>query len=141
MSESREEIYHIVPEAEFRARADDALYVPATLERDGFVHCATEPSVLPVASDYFSDVAGRLLVLEIDPARLAAETRYEAPAPIAGGGTAHLEMAVEFPHVYGPIDRAAIVGVGVLAPGGKGYRWPAELRSLEAYLSDPTDLG
>ncbi len=127
-------VYHLTGEADFRAGLDGAQYRPANLGTDGFVHCALAPSVIPVASDFFAGLGEPLLVLAIDPRRLHAETRYEAPAPIAGGGSSHLSDAVLFPHVYGPIDTEAITGVGVMRRTADGYGWPRRLRRLQSFL-------
>jgi uncharacterized protein (DUF952 family) len=119
-------IYHIVAEADFLACNDGQRYLPSDFAASGFVHCALEPSVLPVANDYYAAVAGTLLLLRIDPDRLESETRYEAADPSADAGTSHLSSSPVFPHVYGPIDVAAIDGIGVLTKGETGYEWPAE---------------
>ena len=97
------------------------------------MHCSQQSSVIPVANDYYAEVSERLLLLEIDPARLTQVVRYEAAAPIAGGGTAHLDSAPEFPHVYGPIDWVAISGIGVLGRGANGYTWPTAFDSLDSF--------
>lgn len=128
----RASIYHLVVEPELHAEIEGALYHPANLDSDGFVHCSNEASVLPVANDYYAEVTERLLVLEIDPAKLTNEVRYEAAAPIAGGGTTHLAGEPQFPHVYGPIDVAAIAGVGVLGRGAEGYTWPDSFAPLSS---------
>jgi uncharacterized protein len=128
-------IYHIVTESDLRARLRGGVYSPASLHEEGFVHCAFEPSVIAVANDYFAGAAGPLLLLVIDPGRLAAETRTEAAAPIAGGGASHLAGAAQFPHVYGPIDRQAIIGVGVLGRTGGGYAWPPGFVPPDSFLA------
>lgn len=130
-----EPIYHLVREAELRDRLGPDVYRPADLVQIGFVHCARRASVLPVADDYFAEAQGPVLVLEIDPARLAAETRDEAPAPLPGGGRTHLAGGGSFPHVYGPIDRSAITAVGVLVRGPAGFAWPARTQALDAFLA------
>ena len=139
MTDCHPMIYHIVIESDFQAAFDGRVYLPAGLRREGFVHCALAPSVIPVANDYFADSLGRLLLLELDPRRLAAETRYEAAAPLAGGGTAHLASAALFPHVYGPLNAEAITGVGVLGKTAGGYAWPQRFMALDAFLT-ATDL-
>lgn len=126
-------IYHLVVEPELHAQTEGALYHPANLAHDGFVHCSNEASVLPVANDYYPEVAETLLVLEIDPAKLTSEVRYEAAAPIPGGGTSHLEGEPQFPHVYGPLDVAAIAGVGVLGRSADGYTWPESFVPLGSF--------
>ncbi len=128
-------IYHIVIESDFLAQLDGAVYRPSNLDEDAFVHCALEPSVIPVANDYYADASGRLLLLEIDPARLASETRYEAAAPTAGAGSSHMASATEFPHVYGPIDKEAITRVGVLRRTAGGFEWPRAFMPLDSFLT------
>lgn len=131
-------IYHIVIESDFRAQFDGLVYLPPGLHEDGFVHCASEPSVVPVANDYFAGAAGRVLVLEIDPTRLTSEIRSEAAAPTASGGSSHLASASKFPHVYGPINKEAITAVGVLGRTLGGYAWPSGLMPLDSFLAaDP----
>jgi uncharacterized protein (DUF952 family) len=137
-----EPIYHIVTEAEFRACSDGQRYLPADFAETGFVHCALEASVLPVANDYYAAVADTLLLLRIDPARLTSPTRYEAASPAGAAGTSHLAGSPLFPHVYGPIDLTAIDGVGVLGKGEHGWEWPATFPSLaELRISRPDASG
>jgi uncharacterized protein (DUF952 family) len=135
MTGSHPMIYHIVIESDFRAQLKGPVYYPLGLHEHGFVHCAFETSVIPVANDYYAGAPGRVLLLEIDPARLASETRCEAAAPIAGGGSSHLASASQFPHVYGPIDREAITGVGVLGRTVGGYEWPRGFMPLDSFLT------
>jgi uncharacterized protein (DUF952 family) len=129
------EIYHLVPESEFRAGVRDGRYAPARLPEDGFVHCAgSAESALAVADDFFSGMAEPLLLLRIDPARLTAKVIHEAPATVAGAGTRHLAVADEFPHVYGPIDLAAITGLAPLGRAAGGFAWPERFASVRELL-------
>jgi len=128
-------IYHIVTELDLRAHVSGDVYTPASLKDFGFVHCALPASVIAVANDYFAAAAGPVLLLEIDPERLTSEVRYEAAAPIAGGGTAHLVDAALFPHVYGPINTPAIVRVGALGVTPDGFHWPGEFEAWDAFLA------
>lgn len=128
-------IYHVVMESDFRTHLHDRAYTPPSLDDAGFVHCAGETSVLPVANDYYAGVSGRLLLLQIDPSKLTCETRYESAAPMAGAGSSHLASAAQFPHVYGPINAEGIVGVGVLGTTAGGYQWPRGFRSLDSFLT------
>ncbi|MBN0047982.1 DUF952 domain-containing protein [Streptomyces actuosus] len=74
-----------------------------TLAEEGFIHCSTRAQFPAVAAFLYSspDRPEDLVVLVVDPERLAAPVRYEAPEP---GGE-------EFPHVYGPIPVEAVVDV------------------------------
>ena len=66
--------------------------------------------MLEIANAFYTNAAGRFQVLVIDESRVTAEVRYEPPAPSAGrvpdAGQGHL-----FPHIYGPLNRDAIIGI------------------------------
>lgn len=128
-------IYHITTESDLRAHMRGDTYTPASLKDFGFVHCALQASVIAVANDYFAAAAAPVLLLEIDPEQLTSEVRYEAAAPIAGAGTAHLVDAALFPHIYGPINTQAIARVGVLDVTPDGYHWPGEFEALDVFLA------
>ncbi len=128
-------IYHLTPASVFPEHVANGRYTPGSLADEGFVHCtASRERTLDVAQDYFANCAEPLLALEIDPRRLAHPVRYEEPAPIAGGGRRHLADGVLFPHVYGPIDLDAIVGVGVLDKRDGSFTWPRHFGPLPASL-------
>ncbi len=127
-------IYHIVKEKYYLQQAGEKSYEPAGMEKSGFVHCALEESVIPVADDYYSEVDDKLILLKIDPLKLTSETRYEAASPAEGSGTLHVNSSPVFPHVYGPIDNSAVVGIGVLLKTKNGYKWPQEFKPLAEYL-------
>ncbi|WP_017241553.1 DUF952 domain-containing protein [Streptomyces sp. SS] len=95
-------LMHVVPLADWSAapEAPDAPYAPPSLAAEGFVHCsADEAAALAIADAHYRDVPGPLLVLVIDEAGLGGEVRWE------GSGD------VLFPHVYGPVERAAVTAV------------------------------
>ncbi|QYX79273.1 DUF952 domain-containing protein [Streptomyces akebiae] len=101
-------IYHVVSLGDWNARTDQP-YAPASLPEDGFVHCSPdEATTLAVVNAFYRDAPKPLHVLVIDEARLDARVEFEAaaPAPPPGVGT-----DVLFPHVFGPIDRDAVVRV------------------------------
>jgi uncharacterized protein (DUF952 family) len=129
-------IFHIVPEQEYLAQAEKGKYIPFNFNEFGFAHCALESSVVSVANDYYANVEGRLLLLKIDHKKLESQTKYEAAAPVKGGGSTHLNTSPVFPHVYGPINRTAIVGIGILRKGKDGYEWPNKFMSLPRVLTN-----
>ena len=126
-------IYHIVKEKDYLYSLKGESYIPANFDENGFVHCALEASVIPVANDYYSNVEDKLLLLRIDPLKLKSQTRYESAAPEKGAGTQHLSTSSVFPHVYGPIDNSAVEGIGTLRKEKNGYVWPNEFISLAEY--------
>ena len=130
-------IYHIVTAAEFQDCFNGDVYIPPALAECGFIHCALKSSVVPVANDFFAAETGHLLLLEIDTDKLDAKVRNESAAPVSGSGVSHLESALEFPHVYGPVNSGAIIGIALLAKSEQGYSWPNELRSFDGAWIDP----
>ena len=134
-ADGAEAIYHVAPAGEFRAGIEADAYAPPHFAADGFVHCtATQPLALAVAKDYFSACHEPLLVLAIDPTRLTSPVRFESAAPLPGAGRQHLAGDALFPHVYGPIQLAAITGIGVLDRQGDGFAWPRRFSPLPADL-------
>ena len=128
-------IYHIVPESEFKAGIAGNNYTPSRFEEDGFVHCtAGRETSLLVAKDYYSAFLGAdaapLLLLQIDTTKLTATVKFEAPAPIAGGGSEHLENETLFPHIYGTVNLDAVVGNGRLQPNNNHFLWPSTFPPL-----------
>jgi uncharacterized protein (DUF952 family) len=83
------------------------------------VHCSYDHQVVATAARYY---AGRddVVLLEIDESKLTAPLVVE-PSPSTGD---------LFPHIYGPIDRAAVVAVHEFPPDAHGgFSLPSELRS------------
>jgi uncharacterized protein (DUF952 family) len=117
-------ILHIATRADWDAARAAGRYEPASLAREGFVHCSTAAQVVATADRYFRGRAD-LVLLVIDAARV--DVRYEAAVPL-DGGPARPEL---FPHVYGPLALDAVRGV-VAFPCGADGRF-----ALPALASDP----
>ncbi|WP_037683591.1 DUF952 domain-containing protein [Streptomyces griseus] len=101
-------IYHLVPHAEWHA-VPGRPYAPASLAEDGFVHCSPdEETTLAVANAFYTDAPRPLLALVLDEDRLTTRVEWEAAAPAPPPGVAG---DVSFPHVFGPLDRDAVVRV------------------------------
>jgi uncharacterized protein (DUF952 family) len=104
--------YHLVPREEWQAADPAQPYTPAAFGADGFVHCTDGAfEVAATANRYYSAVPGDLLVLTLDLARVSAPVRYEDPGRI-------------YPHVYGPIERAAVVNVQTMPRDAEGAFLP-----------------
>lgn len=102
-------ILHLASAAAWDAVPAGGSYAPDSLATEGFVHCtADDATLLAVANAFYRPVSGELVVLTIDEARLAAETRREPPADLGPGGPQHAPGTL-FPHVYGPLERDAVV--------------------------------
>lgn len=92
-----------------------ALFVPPDLDAEGFVHCSAPHQIAAVADARFE---GRtdLVALTIDPTQLSAPIVWEDLA----------DEGDEFPHVYGPIERSAVIQARPYRPGPDG-RFPRPL--------------
>lgn len=97
-------IFHIASAADWRAALGGGAYTTSTrgrtLEQEGYIHAARAEQWRGVHARYYSDVDEPLVLLEIDTDRLRSAVVQEPAVP---GGT---EL---FPHVYGPVDPAAVV--------------------------------
>ncbi len=111
-------IYHLT--------CDPACLEPESLKSEGFVHCSTAEQLLATAERYFGH-RDEIAVLELDPACLEGQLRYEAPS---GPGSPD-EL---FPHVYGPIEAGSIVRVIRLRRRDGSFIWGEEVpRGEEAH--------
>ncbi len=98
-------ILHIAKRAEWDEAQRRNEYAPPSLSAEGFIHCSTAAQILDTANRFFHGQSD-LVVLCIDPHRLAAPLRYEAPAMAHDEG-----RAGRFPHLYGPLNLEAVTQV------------------------------
>jgi uncharacterized protein (DUF952 family) len=107
------DIFHITLPAHWeQAQRDGAITMSTrdvTLAEEGFVHCSFAEQVVATAARYY---AGRtdVVLLEIDELRLTARLVVE-PSPSTGD---------LYPHVYGAINRSAVVAVHEFRPAADG---------------------
>jgi uncharacterized protein (DUF952 family) len=92
-------IYHIVLHETWEEQKGNDLYEASSLAVEGFIHCSYAGQLEAVLERYYSGVE-KVLLLTIDPALLTSELVAE---PSTGGEI--------YPHVYGKINRDAIVDV------------------------------
>jgi uncharacterized protein (DUF924 family)/uncharacterized protein (DUF952 family) len=112
-------IYHVTTRAEAARAAESGEYVPAGFQDEGFMHCSYAHQLTAVADALYR---GRrdLVVLAIDRAALACAVVDEN---LEGG-------AERFPHVYGRLPMAALVGTYDFPCRGDGtFELPAALES------------
>ena len=91
-------IYHIVLPDVWTA-FDTDLYRAPSLETEGFIHCSFADQLDAVIKRYYAG-AKSVVVLEIESDRLMSRMIKEP--------STNSEI---YPHIYGPINRDAIVGV------------------------------
>lgn len=98
-------LYHLALRPEWQAARADGVYRRSTrglaLESVGFIHLSSAHQVPATASRFYADLpAGAVLLLTIDPQRLAA-AGLEVRFALADGGE-------PFPHLYGPLPLEAV---------------------------------
>lgn len=125
-------IYHLTSAEYFSGLPADRPYVPREFERDGFIHCTKgEERLLLVADTIYRRMPGDFLALVIDERKVASPLKYEN----VGG--------ILFPHIYGALNRDAIVRTvklgrredGTFLPIGEPNRETEQAAVTEAWLS------
>ncbi len=95
----------------------DTHYRPVSLTTEGFIHCSTIQTVLIPANERFHGQTD-LQLLVIDPHVVSAPIVFEDCE----------ERGIEFPHIYGSLERAAVRSVLPLRANASGhFVLPAEL--------------
>ena len=101
-------ILHLLSrESWVEAQAQGQLVAPS-VATEGFAHCSTEHQMIDVANKYYNG-ANNMVLLNIDPTKLASQLKFEPPAHIDGSPA--LPHEPMFPHIYGPINLDAVVEV------------------------------
>lgn len=105
-------LVHLCSAAEWASAQMSGALRPESLASAGFVHLSTPQQVhLPANRLY----RGRtdLVLLQVDPAKAQAPVQWEPGVP--GDPESML-----FPHLYGPLPVAAVIGVTQYRPGPDG---------------------
>ena len=100
--------YHGTPQRHFESIRPDAPYVPEPFAREGFIHTTEGREAVAITlTKYYKASSEPWVVLYIDQDRVTSPMRYDDPAEV-------------FPHIYGPLNRDAIVAVKPIrrAPDG-----------------------
>ena len=114
--------YHLTP-VEWWVGADPSGPLAApSLADEGFIHCTTgHDEMVATANRHYRDDPRAFVVLTLDLERITSPVRVEDERRI-------------YPHVFGPIDRAAIVAVAPMprAEDGTFLPFDAAPESIEA---------
>jgi uncharacterized protein (DUF952 family) len=100
-------IYHLVLRRVWEENADRP-YRADSLASEGFIHCSFAEQVAWAANRFYAEAVD-LLLLHIDAERLTSPLREEP-----------CDTGEIFPHIYGPLNRNAVVAVESLARGPDG---------------------
>ena len=104
-------IFHLTEPARWRRSLDEGSHTGSTrgveLDAEGFIHCSTAEQWSGVIDRFYAGVP-ELVLLHVDESKLTAPLRWEA---VGGASDPDGEL---FPHVYGPIDLAAVIRVEIV---------------------------
>jgi uncharacterized protein (DUF952 family) len=97
-------IFHVTEAARWQRSLQEGVHTGSTrgveLAEEGFIHCSTAAQWRGVVARFYAGVPD-LLLLHVDEALLTSPVVYEDVGSPDG----------DFPHIYGPIDLAAVVTV------------------------------
>jgi len=113
MTATDDRIYIFIAADDYELARQAGSYRAASLAVEGFIHASPRNQLARVANKYYS-TASDLRLMHIDPARVAAEIRWE---PAAGS---------LYPHIYGPLNMDAVVKTTAVATGANGELIPEE---------------
>ncbi len=105
-------ILHICTQAGWQVARTAGEYRAASLDTEGFIHCSRPDQVLRVANLFYRAVP-ELVLLWVDPQRVAAEIRWEKPPASENNPDV-------FPHIYGPLNLDAVLHVDTFSSGPDG---------------------
>jgi uncharacterized protein (DUF952 family) len=104
-----EPVYKVLTEAAFREAERKGHFAGSSDDaRDGFIHLSAAHQLEGTLRTHFAGQAG-LVLLAVDAGRLGESLRWE---PSWGGAL--------FPHLYAPLDLAALLWVAMLPLGADG---------------------
>jgi uncharacterized protein (DUF952 family) len=102
------ETFHLVPRETWVSADPAAPYSAASFAAEGFIHCTDGAAVLGATFDrYYADDPRPFLALTLDLDALDVAWRFDDPGS-------------PYPHIYGPIRRAAILRVDSVDRGSDG---------------------
>lgn len=106
--------YHLTPAEWWTASPPDAPYVAPSLAVEGFIHCTDGPAELvATANRHYADDPRPFVVLTVDLDAAGSPWSVEDERGI-------------YPHVFGPIERAAILAVVPIPRDATGRFEPFE---------------
>ena len=97
--------FHLVPQSYYDSLDPRVDYTPREFAREGFIHCTDGAAEMArTANRYYQSNSDPHYYLYIDKSRVRARIQYDDAAKL-------------YPHIYGALNRDAIVAVRV-APRG-----------------------
>lgn len=112
-------IFHIAKINDWEAARSKGEYTVASLDADGFIHCSTLRQVIKIANLFFKGQTG-LVLLCLDEKKLVSNCLFEKPIGNTGD---QYDPGIDelFPHIYGPINTSAVIGIYAFSPNLNGF--------------------
>jgi uncharacterized protein (DUF952 family) len=98
-------LFHVVPASHWSVLPSQTSYQSERFAEDGFIHLCEPRQLEGVLKRYFLNVPN-LMLLVLDPSKLSSPIVYESSSGQTGES---------FPHLYGLLNRDAIVEVRSLS--------------------------
>jgi uncharacterized protein (DUF952 family) len=90
--------YHLIPASLWAEANPDAPLTRDSLADEGFIHCTDgADALIATANRHYRDDPRDFVALSLDLDRVSSPWRYD-------------DSGKPYPHIYGPIDRSAILG-------------------------------
>jgi uncharacterized protein (DUF952 family) len=106
--------YHLVPRARWDASDPAEPLGAPSLGTEGFIHCTDgAANMVATANRHYAAEPGPFVVLSVDLDRITSAWSVDDPDRI-------------YPHIFGPVDRPAIVGVTAIPRDDQGTFLPFE---------------
>jgi uncharacterized protein (DUF952 family) len=100
--------YHGTPKSYWQSLDPKKPYVPADYGKDGFIHTTDGAEAISMTlTRFYKSNLEPFVLLHIDKDAVTSPIRYDDPAEI-------------FPHIYGPLNRDAILAVEDIRRSGDG---------------------
>jgi uncharacterized protein (DUF952 family)/ribosomal protein S18 acetylase RimI-like enzyme len=104
-------IFHITHKSDWETAQRNGRYEADTLKLEGFIHLSRPHQVLKVGDNLFKGKSD-LLLLQVHQELVNSELKYEG------------EKDNLFPHIYGPLNLEAVIGVHEFRDSGDGFSLP-----------------
>lgn len=107
--------YHLVPTDVWGTERGREQYIPAAFDQDGFIHCTNGlDKLVEVGNMFYKEDTRPYLVLILDVSKIKSPVRYDDPDET-------------FPHIYGPLNTDAVIGMLDVRRGDDGTFLPFPL--------------
>ncbi len=107
------QLFHVARRSAWKEALQTGWYVPESLKKDKFIHASESHQLQAVIKTGLFSKETEWVVLTIDPFKVRPEIKYERGVH-TGEVIPELPANELFPHIYGPLNTDAVIGVETL---------------------------